>query len=147
MSFDNALAVAGGFGKFQMLVILLMLPGRSTLPLQYLLHNFIGLAPSHHCNSDSLDDGGVFRNLSQEEKLRVSIPLGQDGLPDSCVMFAEPQYQLLLQNSSNTTGLPTVPCQRGWVYDRSTSRNSLATEVNLIFFVIYFLILGPLLLN
>lgn len=135
MSFDNVLAVAGGFGKFQLWVIVLTIPARATLPLNYLLNNFIGVVPPHHCNVDSLDDGGAFRNLSQEEKLRVSIPVGQGGMPDPCVMFAEPQYHLLLQNSSNATSLPTVPCQRGWVYD-SPLRDSLATEVNWTSFIV-----------
>lgn len=138
MSFDNALAVAGGFGKFQLWLIFLTIPARATLPLNYLLNNFIGVVPSHHCNVDSLDDGGAFGNLSQEEKLRVSIPVGQGGMPDSCVMFAEPQYHLLLQNSSNATGLPTVSCQRGWVYDNPL-RNSLVTEVNLTSFIVSWL--------
>lgn len=130
MSFDNALAVAGGFGKYQLWIIFLTIWARATLPLNYLLNNFISAVPSHHCNVDSLDDGGLFRNLSQDEKLRVSIPLRQDGRPESCVMYAEPQYHLLLQNSSNATNLATVPCQQGWVYDNSTIRDSSVTQVN-----------------
>lgn len=128
MSFDNALAVAGGFGKFQLWLIFLTIPARGTLPLNYLLNNFIGAVPSHHCNVDSLDDRGVFRNLSQEEKLLVSIPVRQDGTLHSCQMFAEPQYHLL-QNSSTVASIPTVPCQSGWVYDNSTFKSTLTSEV------------------
>lgn len=130
MSFDNALAVAGGFGKFQLWLIFLTIPARANLPLNYLLNNFVAASPSHHCNVDSLDDTDVFRNLSQDEKLRVGIPVREDGKLDSCVMFAEPQYGLLRQNSSNATGLPTVPCQRGWVYDNSIFRDTVVSQVN-----------------
>lgn len=137
MSFDNTLAVAGGFGKFQLWLIFLTIPARANLPLNYLLNNFIAAVPSHHCNIGSLDHGGVFRNLSQDEKLRVSIPVREDGKPDSCVMFAKPQYDLLLQNSSNATDLPTVPCQQGWVYDNSTFRDTLVTEVNLTCLIVH----------
>ncbi|XP_077381420.1 solute carrier family 22 member 7-like isoform X2 [Festucalex cinctus] len=46
-------------------------------------------------------------------------------------MFTEPQYHLLL-NSSNTTELPAVFCQNGWVYDTSTVKSTLATEWDLV---------------
>lgn len=131
MKFENVLAEVNGFGRFQLRTILLSVIPRVTLPFHFLLNNFIAVIPCHHCNISSLDDGGVFRNLSQAEKLVVSIPLQADGTPNSCQMFAEPQYHLLL-NSSNMTDLPTVPCQNGWVYDNSTFKSSLATEVNFI---------------
>ncbi|XP_059196834.1 solute carrier family 22 member 7-like [Centropristis striata] len=131
MKFDNVLAEVNGFGKFQIRTILLMVIPRMTLPFHFLLNNFIAVIPSHHCDISSLDDGGLFRNLSQAERLVVSIPVQEDGTPDSCLMFAEPQYQLLL-NSSNTTELPTVPCQNGWVYDNTTFKSSLATEWDLV---------------
>uniref|UniRef100_A0A8C9ZHY4 Solute carrier family 22 member 6 n=1 Tax=Sander lucioperca TaxID=283035 RepID=A0A8C9ZHY4_SANLU len=131
MKFENVLAEVNGFGRFQLRTILLSVIPRVTLPFHFLLNNFIAVIPCHHCNISSLDDGGVFRNLSQAEKLVVSIPLQADGTPNSCQMFAEPQYHLLL-NSSNMTDLPTVPCQNGWVYDNSTFKSSLATEWDLV---------------
>lgn len=130
MTFDNALSEAGGFGKFQLWLIFLTIPARANLPLNYLLNNFVAASPSHHCNVDTLDGKGVFKNLSHDEKLRVSIPVRQDGKLDSCVMFAEPQYDLLRRNSSNATNLATVPCQQGWVYDNSTFKDTVVTEVN-----------------
>lgn len=133
MKFENVLAEVNGFGRFQLRTVLLMVIARATLPFHFLLNNFIAFIPSHHCDINSLDDGRVFRNLSQTEKLVVSIPFQQDGTPDSCQMFAEPQY-LLLYNTSNITDLCTVPCQYGWVYDNSTFKSSLATEVSLISF-------------
>lgn len=133
MKFDNVLAEVNGFGRFQLRTILLMVFARVTLPFHFLLNNFIAFIPSHHCNIDVLDDGEAFRNLSQTERLVVSIPFQQDGTPDSCKMFTEPQYHLLY-NSSNITGLPTVPCQNGWVYDNSTIKTNLATEVSFIYF-------------
>ncbi|XP_038569260.1 solute carrier family 22 member 7-like [Micropterus salmoides] len=131
MKFENMLAEVDGFGRFQLRTILLMVIPRVTLPFHFLLNNFIAAVPSHHCDISSLDDGGIFRNLSQAERLVVSIPLQDDGTPNSCQMFAEPQYHLLL-NSSNITALPTVPCQTGWVYDNTTFKSTLATEWDLV---------------
>lgn len=131
MKFDNVLAELNGFGKFQLMMILLLVIPRMTLPFQFLLNNFIADIPSHHCDIRSLDDGGVFGNLSQAERLIVGIPVQEDGTPSSCEMFAEPQYHLLI-NSSNITELPTVPCQSGWTYDNTTFKSTLATEWDLV---------------
>ncbi|XP_024859507.1 solute carrier family 22 member 7-like [Kryptolebias marmoratus] len=127
MKFDNVLAEIDGFGKFQIGILLLLVIPRITLSFNFLLNNFIAAIPSHHCDISSLDDGGIFRNLSEQEKLVVSIPIQQDGSLSSCRMFAEPQYHLLF-NSTNTTDLHTVPCQHGWKYDNTTFKTTLATE-------------------
>lgn len=129
MKFENVLAEVNGFGRFQIRTLLFLVIPRVTLPFHFLLNNFITVIPSHHCNISSLDDGERFRSLSPEDKLVVSIPLQSDGSPSFCQMFAEPQYHLLY-NSTNTTDLPTIPCQNGWVYDNSIFKSTLATEVS-----------------
>ncbi|XP_074538758.1 solute carrier family 22 member 7-like [Halichoeres trimaculatus] len=131
MKFDNILTELNGFGKFQLKLALLLVIPRITLPFHYLLNNFIAVIPPHHCDTSSLDDGGIFKNLSQAERLVVSIPMQEDGTLSSCQMYSEPQYHLLF-NSSNITELPTVPCQNGWVYDHSTFISTLATDWDLV---------------
>ncbi|KAM7010068.1 solute carrier family 22 member 7-like isoform 1-T1 [Tautogolabrus adspersus] len=131
MKFENMLAEVNGFGKFQIRTILLLVIPRVTLPLHFLLNNFVAGIPSHHCDISSLDDGDIFRNLSQAERAIVSIPVQEDGTQSSCLMFTEPQYHLLL-NSTNITELPTVPCRNGWVYDNSTFKSTLATDWDLV---------------
>lgn len=131
MKFENVLAEINGFGRFQFTIVFLMLFGRMCLPFHFLLDNFIASVPSHHCNIDSLDDGGVFQNLSMADRLIVSIPLQEDGSLNSCEMFTKPQYHLLL-NSSSTNALPTVLCKNGWTFDNSTFQSTLATEWNLV---------------
>nr|XP_046273613.1 solute carrier family 22 member 7-like isoform X2 [Scatophagus argus] len=131
MKFVDILEEVNGFGRFQLRMIFLMVIPRLTLPFHFLLNNFIVAVPSHHCDISSLDDGGVFGNLSQAERLIVSIPVQEDGTPDSCQMFVKPQFHLLL-NSSNITDLPTVSCQNGWTYDNTTFKSTLATEWDLV---------------
>lgn len=128
MKFENVLSDINGFGKFQKMIILINFLSRFTLPCHFMLHNFIAAVPSHHCDISSLDDGGIFRNLSLSEKLTVSIPVQEDGTLSSCKMFAELQYQLL-SNYSDITDLPTVSCQNGWVYDNSTFKSTLTSQV------------------
>ncbi|KAF7217989.1 solute carrier family 22 member 7-like [Nothobranchius furzeri] len=130
MKFDNILAEVNGFGRFQIRTILLLVIPRMTLPFHFLLNNFIAVIPTHHCDFSSLDDTGLFRNLSHEEKLFVSVPF-QDGVPSSCQMFAERQYHLLF-NSTNTTDPAIVPCRGGWVYDNINSKPTITSEWDLV---------------
>ncbi|XP_022614327.1 solute carrier family 22 member 7-like isoform X2 [Seriola dumerili] len=131
MRFENVLADINGFGRFQIMIIVISFIGRFTLPCHFMLNNFIAAVPSHHCDISSLDDGDHFRNLSQAERLVVSIPVQDDGTLSSCQMFAEPQYDLLL-NPSNITDLPTVLCQNGWVYDNTTFKSTLTSQWDLV---------------
>lgn len=130
MKFDSILSEINGFGKFQIRLVLIQMLSRITLPCHFLLNNFMAAVPSHHCNITALDDGGVFFNLTQEQKLAVGVPAEQDGTPSSCQMFSKPQYQHLtgLNSSDNTV---IVQCQNGWVYDNSTFKSTLATEVSI----------------
>lgn len=134
MKFENILEEIDGFGPFQFAMVVLLIVPRLVLPCHFLLNNFIAELPPHHCNISSLDDGGLFRNLTREQRLIVSIPVREDGEPESCKMFAEPHFQLLA-NSSNSTELPTVPCQSGWVYDNSAFTSTLATQVRYLTFL------------
>ncbi|XP_070772576.1 solute carrier family 22 member 7-like [Enoplosus armatus] len=131
MKFETILEEIDGFGPFQIAIIILLCAPRIVLPCHFLLNNFIAVVPPHRCDIGSLDDGGLFRNLTPEQRLTVSVPAREDGNPRSCQMFAEPQFQLLA-NSSNSADLPTVQCPSGWVYDNSTFTSTLATEWDLV---------------
>nr|XP_046214289.1 solute carrier family 22 member 7-like isoform X1 [Oncorhynchus gorbuscha] len=130
MKFEHLLSVVNGFGRFQIMIIIISFIGRFTLPCHFLLNNFIAAVPSHHCDLSALDDGSLFGNLTQEQRLTVSVPVQEDGTPSSCKMFPEPQFHIL--SNSNDSDLVTVPCQNGWVYDNSTFKSTLATEWDLV---------------
>uniref|UniRef100_A0A8C5EQE4 Solute carrier family 22 member 6 n=1 Tax=Gouania willdenowi TaxID=441366 RepID=A0A8C5EQE4_GOUWI len=131
MKFEDILADIDGFGRFQIIIIVISFLGRFTMPCHFMLNNFVAAVPPHHCDISSLDDGGMFQNLSQAERLTVSIPVQQDGTPSSCRMFEEPQYTLL-SNPTNTTGTITVPCQNGWVYDKTTLKSTVTSQWDLV---------------
>lgn len=128
MRFENVLADINGFGRFQIMIIAFNFLGRFTLPCHFMLTNFIAAVPDHHCDIGSLDDEVAFMNLSQEQKVIVSIPIQEDGSLSSCQMFAEPQYHLLF-SSSNFTDVPTTQCNGGWVYDNTTFKSTITSEV------------------
>lgn len=128
MKFENILAETDGFGRYQVALFLLLAIPRIILPCHFMLNNFIGVTPPHHCDFSTLDPQGTFGTLTPEQRLTISIPKQHDGHFLSCQMFPEAQFQLLV-NSSNSTGLPVVRCQDGWVYDNSTFTSTLATQV------------------
>lgn len=131
--FESILEEINGFGYFQIINILLLWTSRLVLPCHILLNNFIGVKPPHHCDVSRMDDARLFGNLTEEQRLTVRIPVGEDGKPKSCEMFSEPQFHLLF-NSSNSEVLPTVKCQSGWVYDNATFSSTLVTEVQQLTF-------------
>lgn len=130
MKFETILEEIDGFGLFQIIMIILLCSPRIVLPCHFLLNNFIAAIPPHHCDISSLEDDetGRFGNLTQSQKLSVSIPVRGDGAPRSCEMFAEPQFQLL-SNITDSSELPTVQCRSGWVFYNSSFSSTLATEV------------------
>ncbi|KAM6956567.1 solute carrier family 22 member 7-like [Aplochiton taeniatus] len=132
MKFEDLLEEVDGFGRFQILIIILLCVPRLVLPCHFLLNNFIAATPSHHCDLTSLNDGIIFQNLTQAEILTVSVPTKGDGIPSSCEMFAEPQLYLSFDVENDTSAPPTVQCQSGWVYDNSTFSSTLATEWDLV---------------
>uniref|UniRef100_A0A3B5A8Z1 Solute carrier family 22 member 7-like n=1 Tax=Stegastes partitus TaxID=144197 RepID=A0A3B5A8Z1_9TELE len=99
MKFETILDEVSGFGPFQIIIVVLLCSPRMVLPLHFMLTNFIAVAPPHRCDISSLADGGLFGNLTQEQRLTVGIPQREDGGPRSCEMFAEPQFQLLSNSS------------------------------------------------
>ncbi|KAJ8361533.1 hypothetical protein SKAU_G00180580 [Synaphobranchus kaupii] len=131
MKFEHVLDETDGFGRFQIMIVSLMVLAQFTLPYQFLVNNFIAAVIDHRCDIGGLDDREVFANLSQDQQLTVSIPAHDDGSLSSCKMFREPQFHLLY-NSSNATEIPAVPCQYGWVYDTSTFSSTIATEWDLV---------------
>ncbi|XP_029448682.1 solute carrier family 22 member 7 [Rhinatrema bivittatum] len=126
MRFDELLLEAGGFGRFQVMTLVILFLPRLILPLHFLLHNFIAAVPSHHCAGPG--------NATEEEKLLVNIPRDPDGSFSSCKMFSQPQYHLLLNSSS--LSLPnsssTQSCLQGWLYDHSQFTSTIATQWDLV---------------
>ncbi|KAK0138876.1 Solute carrier family 22 member 7 [Merluccius polli] len=129
MKFENILEDINGFGRFQKMMVVISFISRFSMPCHFILNNFIAVVPSHHCDLTSLDvDGTAFRNITLEQNVIVGVPMQEDGKPSSCLMYKEPQYHLLL-GDSNGSRPQTVPCQTGWVFDNSTFKSTLATEV------------------
>lgn len=139
MRFEEILDEVGGFNKFQFLVLFILWLPRVLLPLHFLLHNFISGVPPHHCALPNIVDsyaGGAEKdNPAVSRILALGIPLNTDGSYSSCKMYPLPMnfdldgdLSQLYGNRSNVS----VPCQHGWVYDRSQFTSTTASEFDLV---------------
>uniref|UniRef100_A0A669P7C2 Uncharacterized protein n=1 Tax=Phasianus colchicus TaxID=9054 RepID=A0A669P7C2_PHACC len=127
MKFEDLLLETGGFGRFQILILLILCLPRINLPMHFLLHNFLAATPPHHCAIPHQEE---FVNLTTEEILLISIPREPDGTFRSCEMFSQPQFHLLLNSSLQPDNdSVTQDCQYGWVYDHSQFTSTISTEV------------------
>ncbi|NWX43978.1 S22A7 protein, partial [Steatornis caripensis] len=130
MKFEDLLLETGGFGRFQILILLTLCLPRINLPMHFLLHNFLAATPSHHC---AIPHQEAFVNLTTEEVLLISIPRDSDGTFKSCEMFSQPQFHLLLNSSLQPENNSIVQhCQHGWVYDHSQFTSTISTQWDLV---------------
>nr|XP_033791666.1 solute carrier family 22 member 7 isoform X1 [Geotrypetes seraphini] len=129
MKFDDLLLEAGGFGRFQILTLLLLSLPRVILPMHFLLHNFIAAVPSHHC---AILDQDRPVNITKEELLLLYIPKEPDGSFSSCQMFSKTPDHLLVNSTSQIllNSSSTQSCLHGWVYDQS--RFTIAAQWDLV---------------
>ncbi|XP_039860180.1 solute carrier family 22 member 7a [Simochromis diagramma] len=124
MRFEEILDNAGGFSKFQFLVLLILCLPRAILPLHFLLHNFISVIPSHRCSLQNTQENE--KDSWDSEVLSLRIPRQDDGSFSSCRIYSPlPAFNISQGNQS-------APCPHGWVYDQSQFLSTTATEWDLV---------------
>uniref|UniRef100_V9KP80 Solute carrier family 22 member 7 n=1 Tax=Callorhinchus milii TaxID=7868 RepID=V9KP80_CALMI len=128
MRFEDLFEEVGGFGRFQLLMLLLLCFPRLILPMHFLLHNFLAAVPAHHCQ---LPDPG-HQNLSQRDRLLQHIPQDSEGARSSCRIYIQPQLHLLSNSTFQANSSADVPCPRGWEYDYSQFTSTIVTEWDLV---------------
>ncbi|XP_004614679.2 solute carrier family 22 member 13 [Sorex araneus] len=127
--FGQVLAEIGDFGRFQIrLLVLLSIP--NLLTAFYMFGQvFMVLDEAHHCSVSWVKNQTL--NLSATEQLALSIPLGADGRPESCLMFQPPPDNASLDDILGHRYNETQPCEAGWDYPEAKPP-SLLNEFDLV---------------
>ncbi|XP_044531420.1 solute carrier family 22 member 13 [Gracilinanus agilis] len=118
--FAQVLAEIGGFGRFQVrLLVLLAIP--SFLSAYYMFAQvFMVLDEPHHCvPARWLESFGS--NLTAEMRRNLSIPRTDAGELASCLVYAPPPAGWSLHDVLRYGLNDTQPCREGWEYPEKTT--------------------------
>ncbi|XP_017070553.2 organic cation transporter protein [Drosophila eugracilis] len=126
MDFDDLLPLIGQFGVFQIMMFLFMIPFCFITAFVYLGQIFMCLTPpNYYCFVPELSTTG-----STELRKQLSIPKEKDGSWSRCRMYDTNYTKIHFaydQSSYINTSLPTVPCQKGYVFEQETNPFESAT--------------------
>ena len=136
MNFDELLEVTGGFGLYQikLMVVVVFLCLNSAIVTMNIV--FFAGSADHWCKMPKL---GIL-SLTQDQKKNISIPLEyRNGkLQYSQCLRYNIDYSQLLDDSHNDTIWPvhtlvhvneTTPCDQGWMYDTTQYTSTILMEV------------------
>ncbi|CAH1793800.1 unnamed protein product [Owenia fusiformis] len=136
MKFDDALGLLGGFGRFQILVMVVWNIFSSGNGWQYTLTVFIANRMDHWCKVPEL------QHLNETMQKLIAIPQTIDPLGDmvykQCSMF---NFNYSAINFTDPVTIETwlgngttaeIACNHGWVFDRSVRESSAVSEFGLI---------------
>ncbi|XP_008155432.1 solute carrier family 22 member 13 [Eptesicus fuscus] len=127
--FSEVLTEIGGFGRFQVqLLLLLSVP--NLLSAFYMFGQvFMALEEPHYCSVPWVKN--LTFNLSAAEQLNLSVPLDAAGNPEPCRMFLPPPDGASLEDILSRRSNETQPCEAGWEYPEDRPL-SLKNEFNLV---------------
>ena len=136
MNFDELLDVTGGFGLYQvklMLVVTLLTLKSAIITMSSV---FFGGSADHWCRIPELRA----LNLTEDQEKNLSIPLeNRDGRLQysQCLRYSVNYSQLVVDNQNDSIwpdqsfrhGNETMSCDQGWVYDTSQYKSTIIMEV------------------
>ncbi|XP_053134167.1 solute carrier family 22 member 6-A-like [Hemicordylus capensis] len=135
MTFAKLLDLVGGWGRFQVINVGLLVFPILFMASHNLLQNFTAAVPGHWCHvAVSACQGNTTQGRDCKDFLRASIPTDSNQMPQKCRRFVTTQWHLL--NRSDTLRdeieAQTEPCLDGWTYDGHVFTSTIVTEWDLV---------------
>ncbi|XP_016051703.1 PREDICTED: solute carrier family 22 member 13 [Miniopterus natalensis] len=127
--FPDILAEIGGFGRFQVQLLLLLSAPTFLCPFYMFSQLFTTLEETHYCSVAWVKNHTF--NLSAAQQLSLSIPMDAAGNPEPCLMFRPPPDGASLEDILSHRFNETQPCEAGWDYPEGRPL-SLKNEFNLV---------------
>lgn len=134
VDFDDLLSIVGEFGKYQLIVYVLISAGIAVEVLFVMSFVFVAAVPTHNCATPGLDH----LNLPDDVRRNLTIPPlahTAGGRFESCLMYHRNYSGWTLKDvydtlSSGTAVNETVTaCTSGWMYDTSVYQSTISTQV------------------
>ncbi|XP_047462085.1 solute carrier family 22 member 6 [Mugil cephalus] len=134
MPFGDLLEQVGSSGRFQVMHVTLLCIPVLMMASHNLLQNFVAAVPPHHCSAHS---NLSQTQLSQEERLLITVPLDQTGKPHKCQRYATPQWHLLDKNGTSNSlaegdSLDLQGCTDGWSYNMTEMSSTIISDWHLV---------------
>ena len=142
MDFDEILGVVGNFGRYQKLLLILL-----CAPLLLgILHTFIQVFTAgesdHWCQSwqnENCNEMNVTSIECDNIKKELSVPFkvtdDNETVFEQCLKYNISSIDLKTATDvevGNITTLKQIPCDEGWVFDRSTFPSTIIIDVRFI---------------
>uniref|UniRef100_UPI0037E84930 solute carrier family 22 member 6 n=1 Tax=Semicossyphus pulcher TaxID=241346 RepID=UPI0037E84930 len=140
MAFGDLLEQVGSTGRFQILHVTLLSIPVLMLASHNLLQNFVAAVPIHYCSAHT--------NLSQsrlspEQTLLITVPLDPTGRPERCQRYITPQWHLIAENGSSSSGeqgdalddgagVDLQECTDGWSYNMTERTSTIISDWHLV---------------
>ncbi|XP_008331742.1 solute carrier family 22 member 6 [Cynoglossus semilaevis] len=139
MAFGDLLEQVGSVGRFQVVHVVLLAVPVMMMASHNLLQNFVAAVPSHYCRGHT---NVSLSHMSPEEALLITVPLDRAGRPQRCQRYAAPQWHLLADNGSSSSGdgfdaedgveVDLQGCQNGWFYNTTERTSTIISEWDLV---------------
>ncbi|TRY58460.1 hypothetical protein DNTS_002075 [Danionella cerebrum] len=135
MAFSDLLEQVGSTGRFQILHVTFVSMPILMMASHNLLQNFVADVAPHHC----APHGNLsMSSMGARDVLLATVPLTENGTPERCRRFAQPQWRLLRDSSSESMQddteeiIETENCEDGWSYNMTEMSSTIITEWDLV---------------
>lgn len=141
MDYDSLLPLVGAFGRYQKILIgVVLVPTVFPCAFQAYSQLFIAATPSHWCRTPDLDHWvDNYTDLVRALSIPATIKDNGQVIYEQCKMYRlnyseinDRFHEFIGGGFINTTGAPVVSCKDGWTYDNTLYPSTVVSEVRVV---------------